>query len=248
VILTGRSPKAPIAWMPSSKQGPPAAVRALVRQTLRHRRLLAAGLLAGAVACTLGVVAPKPAPKVPVLVATRALDAGVRVTTPDVRLARRPAGTNPGALSSSAAAIGRVLAAPVGPGEALTAQRLVGPGLASSLAAQGHVAAPVRLADADVAGLLRPGDVVDVLLAGPASPTGAAATGAASTVTASTVTASVVAAGARVVTVVAAPTDAVLGTSASSGGALLVLDVPREQALSLARAAALGPLSVLLDG
>jgi pilus assembly protein CpaB len=212
------------------------AVRSVVRQALRHRRLLAAALLAGAVACALGVLAPSPGPTVPVLVAARGLDAGVQLSAGDLQVAHRPAGTSPGALSSTAAAIGRVLAAPVGAGEALTPERLVGPGLGASLAAHGDVAAPVRLSDAEVARLLHPGDVVDVVLAGSAG----GSTGGAS--------ASVVAAAARVVTVVAPASDSVLGTSSGTDGSLVVLDVPRSVGLSLARAAALGPLSVLLDG
>jgi pilus assembly protein CpaB len=213
----------------------PPALRAVVRQATRHRRLLAAGLVAGAVACALSVLAPSPPPSVSVLVAARALDAGVQLSADDLHVAQRPAGTSPGALTATGPAVGRVLAAPVGAGEALTAERLVGPGLAASLTAHGHVAAPVRLADPEVAGLLRPGDVVDVVLAGSAT-------------AGSAPTASVVAGNARVVTVVASPGDSVLGTSSGSGGALVVLDVPRDQALSLARAAALGPLSVLLEG
>jgi pilus assembly protein CpaB len=139
-------------------------------------------------------------------------------------------------LSSAAAAIGRVLAAPVGSGEALTSERLVGAGLGASLAAHGDVAAPVRLSDADVARLLHPGDIVDVVLAGSAGGSSAGAS------------ASVVAAAARVVTVVAPASDSVLGTSSSTDGSLVVLDVPRPVGLALAQAAALGPLSVLLDG
>jgi pilus assembly protein CpaB len=221
----------------ASSRGSTPAVRALLRQALRHRRLLAAGLLAGAVACALGVVAPSPPPTVPVLVVSRALDAGVQLHAADVRVVRRPAVANPGALSSAADAVGRVLAAPLGAGEAVTAQRFVGPGLASGLAAHGHVAAPVRLSDAEVATLLRPGDVVDVVLSG--SPAASATLAGPATV---------VAAGARVITVVTPPADAVLGTSSGSAGALVVLDVPRDQALSLVHAEGLGPLSVLLDG
>ncbi|HTY73434.1 MAG TPA: SAF domain-containing protein, partial [Actinomycetes bacterium] len=140
-------------------------VHGLLRRALRHRRLLASALLAGAVVCALDVLAPPRQPTVAVLVAARSLPAGSVLAASDVRVAHRPASTSPAALRSAAEALGRVLAAPVGAGEALTAQRLVGPGLATALARQGHVAAPVRLADADVANLLRTGDTVDVVLA-----------------------------------------------------------------------------------
>lgn len=213
----------PLTWQ--------SALRSLGRHARRHRRLLAAGLLAGAVACGLGVLAPAPAPTVDVLVAGRALDAGTVLGGGDVQVAHRPAGANPGALGSAQDAVGRVLAAPVGAGEAVTPERLVAPGLAARLSARGHVAAPVRLADPGAATLLHTGDLVDVVLASAATPTGPQS--------------SVVAPGARVVAVVAPSSDAVLGTSS---GPLVVLDVPHDQGLALARAAALGPLSVLLEG
>jgi Flp pilus assembly protein CpaB len=188
-------------------------------------------LLAAAVACGLGVLAPAPAATVDVVVASRPLDAGTVLGDRDVKLARRPAGTNPGALTSPGDAVGRVLAAPVGAAEALTPERLVGPGLASRLSAHGHVAAPVRLADTGAATLLRAGDLVDVVLA--------------SGDTTDRPQSSVVAPGARVVAVVTPKDDAVLGTAS---GSLVVLDVPRDRGLALARAASLGPLSVLLEG
>ena len=218
-----------------STGAPSRVLTSLGRQALRHRRLLSAGLFAGAVACALAVLAPPSAPTVSVVVATRPLDAGVQLRPTDLRTVHRPVGSTPGALTSSDTAVGRVLAGTVGAGEALTAGRLVGPALASGLGARGHVAAPVRLADPDVAALLHAGDLVDVILA----------SGAESKV----VAASVVAPSARVVAVVNAGSDDALGTTSSpTDGALVVLDVPRSQALDLARAAAVGPLSVLLVG
>jgi Flp pilus assembly protein CpaB len=62
--------------------------------------------------------------------------------------------------------LGRVLAGAVRAGEPLTDARLVGPGL-TALLPPGQVAAPVRLADLAVAGLVRTGDRVDVLAAPP---------------------------------------------------------------------------------
>ena len=218
-----------------SAGAPSRLLTSLGRQALRHRRLLAAGLFAGAVACTLAVVAPPSAATVSVVVAARPLDAGLHLRATDLRTVQRPAGSSPGALGSADTAVGRVLAASVGAGEALTAERLVGPALATGLGVRGHVAAPVRLADADVAGLLHAGDLVDVVLA--------------SGTDSKAVSASVVAPSARVVTVVSAGSDEALGASSGpTGGALVVLDVPRGQALELARAAAVGPLSVLLVG
>ncbi len=214
---------------------PSRVLTSLGRQALRHRRLLASGLFAGAIACGLAAVAPPSAPTVAVVVAAKPLDAGARLRPADLRTVHRPAGSSPGALGSPDAAVGRVLAGSVGAGEALTVGRLVGPSLATGLGARGHVAAPVRLADPAVAALLHAGDLVDVVLASGAD--------------SKAMSASVVAPSARVVTVVAAGSDDALeATSGPAGGALVVLDVPRSQALDLARAAAVGPLSVLLVG
>ena len=80
----------------------------------------------------------------------------------------------------------------------------MGPALATGLGARGHVAAPVRLADADVAALLRAGDLVDVVLAGGAD--------------SKAVSASVVAPSARVVTVVNAGSDDALRGDVRSDG------------------------------
>ena len=88
----------------------------------------------------------------------------------------------------------------------------------------GHVLAPVRLADADVVALLRPGDVVDVIAS--ASDGGATST---------------VARDVRVVTVPARDSD----DQGTATGALVVLDVAETDAEPLARAAATGGLTVV---
>ncbi|WP_233493657.1 hypothetical protein [Desertihabitans brevis] len=91
--------------------------------------------------------------------------------------------------------------------------------------------APVRLADAEVASLLRSGDVVDVVGTDPGS--GEVA---------------VVASDARVVSLPAGadPGGGLLGATPSSGGALVVLEVPPAAALELAAAGAAGGLAVVL--
>ena len=80
----------------------------------------------------------------------------------------------------------------------------MGPTLATGLGVRGHVAAPVRLADADVAGLLHAGDLVDVVLASGAD--------------SKAVSASVVAPSARVVTVVNGGSDGALDATLRSDG------------------------------
>jgi Flp pilus assembly protein CpaB len=131
----------------------------------RHRALLAAGLAAGAVATSLNVLAPARQAGVLVLVARHDLAAGTALVADDVRRAELPRGLAPaGALTTSAAAIGHVLAAPVRAGEPLTDVRLAGAALLPSGAA-GVVAVPVRVADAASAALVVAGDHVDVLAA-----------------------------------------------------------------------------------
>ena len=93
-----------------SAGAPSRVLTSLGRQALRHRRLLAAGLFAGAVACALAVLAPPSAPTAAVIVAAKPLDGGVRLSS-----ARPPDGAPPGRwqprrLTSEDTAIGRVLA------------------------------------------------------------------------------------------------------------------------------------------
>src|SRR5690606_23924609 len=73
------------------------------------------------------------------------------------------AGTAPdGALRDAAGAEGRLLAAPVRSGEAVTDVRLLGPALLDGWG-DGLVASPVRVADPGVLEFLRPGDRLDLI-------------------------------------------------------------------------------------
>ncbi|WP_461006037.1 Flp pilus assembly protein CpaB, partial [Streptomyces capparidis] len=165
-----------------------------------------------------------------VLVAARDLPAGEKLDGDEVSVAELPADRVPaGAVRAPGGARGRVLAAPVRHGEPLTDRRLLGPALLAGYGEPGgerHVAAPVRVADAGSAALLRPGDRIDVL-AGPPGGEGGAAR--------------VVAAGVRVIAV-----PPVRGRGAGEG-ALVVLAVPRSVAVELAGAAAASPLAVTLS-
>jgi pilus assembly protein CpaB len=135
------------------------------RALSRHRVLLASGLAAGAVASSLGVLAPRAEAGVAVLAATRDLPAGTALAPGDLRAATVPPGVAPtGAVTGAADALGRVLAAPVRRGETLTDVRLAGAGLLGTGHA-GLVAAPVRIADAASAALVTAGDRIDVLAA-----------------------------------------------------------------------------------
>ncbi|MEV4006113.1 Flp pilus assembly protein CpaB, partial [Actinomadura sp. NPDC049753] len=104
---------------------------------------------------------PGPPPSVRVLAAARDLPAGTPLGPDDLRhLDLPPSAVPSGALRAGGA--GRVLAGPMRRGEPLTDARVIGAGLLRGYG-PGTVAAPVRLADAGAARLVRPGDRVDVL-------------------------------------------------------------------------------------
>lgn len=217
--------------------------RALRRAAHRHRRLLAAGLAAGALAATLGVLAPDPPASTLVVVAAHDLAAGSTLAASDLRTARLPSAVAPdGVTAGSAPLIGRVLATGARRGEPITDVRLVGSGALAL--GPGLVGAPVRLADAGTAALLTTGAVVDVLAAEAADPVGGDLPTALDGVTAEPAergSARVVARSARVVVVPDAG-------PAVAEGSLVVLAVTPDVALELARAAVSTRLSVVLRG
>jgi pilus assembly protein CpaB len=184
------------------------------RRVVLARRVVA-GLLVLA-ALVLAVSAPSAASgTTPVVVASRELAPGSTVATADVEVRGWPPELVPvGALTSVAQVDGRVLAGAASTGEVLTAMRLAGPELARK-ATGGHdaVSVPIRLADGDVAGLLVPGRLVDVVTVGERSdqPT-------------------VLAAGAVVLTVL--PAEA----KSTARGRLVLVAVPRATATKLAAA------------
>jgi pilus assembly protein CpaB len=130
------------------------------------RRALAALLATGAL--LLALRSPPPAATagpaaVAVAVAAADLPTGTVLAPRDLAVARLPDGAAPaGTVADPGELVGRRLAGSVRAGEPLTDVRLVGPGLTAGLP-DGQVAAPVRLADLAVTGLLRTGDRVDVL-------------------------------------------------------------------------------------
>ncbi len=195
----------------------------------RYRGLLAGGLAAGAVAVSLGVLAPQPAAGAQVLRATTDLPAGAALTAADLALTQMQRGSEPdGALRSVPLAVGRLLASPVRRGEVLTDVRLAGAALLPP-GAVGLVAVPVRLADRASVALLHPGDRIDVLAAPTASVSGPRA-GAAQVVAAAAI-------------VLAVPTAA----DPSGDGALVVVAERPEVAARLAAAALSSRLSFTLQ-
>lgn len=139
--------------------------RTLRRHVLARRRPLAAGCAAVAVLVGLRVGAGPPPATVAVPVAARDLPAGAVVGPTDLTTAAFARGTEPSGLPDDP--VGRVLASPVVAGEPVTSVRLVGEGLAD--AHPDLTVMPVRLPDAGVVSLLRPGDRIDLMAADPGS-------------------------------------------------------------------------------
>ena len=204
----------------------------------RHRRLLAAVLAAASAAFGLAAVRPR-VQGVRVLVAARDLAGGTKLSSGDVAMRMFPVRAVPAGAVRQAA--GRTLSWPVRRGEPLTDVRLRSSGsLGHDLDGHdllngqdfpddhdpGAVATPVRLADAEVARLLHPGDRVDVLATRSEGPLPARTVAAA-------------------VPVVAVPRP---DPGTADEGALIVLRTGREQAAALARASADSRLSVTILG
>lgn len=196
-----------------------------VRTVGWYRRLLAAGLAAGAVALALQAAEPEPTPTVPAVAAAGELRGGTTLTPEDLQLVDIPPDLVPaGVLASVDDATGRLLSGPMHAGELVTDVRLVDPGLLTGWG-EGLVAVPVRIADPGVLTMVRPGDRVD-LYATPVSALGPAAVVAAQ------------------VPVLAVPVSDEQGALAE--GALLVVAATSRQAGVLAEAAVTSRLSVVL--
>ena len=135
------------------------------------RTVAARRIAAGALVVLAAVVALRPDPNtdsVDIVIAARDLAPGVELSSADVRIESRMATTVPdGSLSDLAAVVGATLAGPARRGEALTDVRLLGPRLAESAAGPNARIVPLHLDDTALLDLIRPGDVVDVLAAGP---------------------------------------------------------------------------------
>jgi len=92
----------------------------------------------------------------------------VALTASDVVVETRTATTIPdGSQSDVTTVVGATLAGPARRGEVITDVRLLGPRLAESAAGPDARIVPLPLADTALLDLVRPGDVVDVLAAGP---------------------------------------------------------------------------------
>jgi pilus assembly protein CpaB len=264
----GRDAGAAWAWVPLRPAPPPLRdapalrpprqnadrVRREIRIGVRrYRRLIGAAMVTVALALVVSKLAPKPAATTAILVAAHDLPAGEVLTAADLHVIDVPPATVPsGAATDVGAVVGNQLSGPLRRNEPLTDVRL-NDGLLRR-PAPGLVSAPVRLADSQAAGLLRPGQRIDVLAAstavqgdagtagGSASAVGAAAGGAAA----------VVAANVMVVAIpIAAPPPGTLSdTSGDVGveGTLVVLATTPMQARQLAQAQVSARLSAVVVG
>jgi pilus assembly protein CpaB len=134
-------------------------------RTILFRRTAAALLAVLAMALAASTLLHGQEHTAPVLVAARDVPAGATLTADDVRIRDLPVAYAPtGALAEPDAAVGRILTGSARAGEPITDVRVVG--RENTLLATGDpdaVAVPVRLTDAAVADLLRPGSHVDVV-------------------------------------------------------------------------------------
>jgi Flp pilus assembly protein CpaB len=196
------------------------------RGYLRYRRWLVAAAAAGAVLAAVQELAPPEPATTPVVVAVRDLAPGHRLGADDLAVEDMPSdAAPPEGLLSRADLLGERVAGPVAAGEPVTATRVVGSGLFERLG-PGLLATPVRLPDADIAGLLHAGDRVDVY----------AATGDASEPAVQVV---------RDATVVVVPEH---GEDSRAQGAVVVLALTELQSAELAQAGATTQLAVSVRG
>ena len=181
--------------MPSVR-GVFATARLALARVPRWPRLLAALtclLLAGLSAVDAHARRGPAAAGVPVLVSARSLPAGHRLAVGDLRVARWPSAVRPPTgYARASPLLGRRLAGPLGAGEALTPDRLVGASLTAGLP-RGTAAVPVEIAQHGAADFVHPGDRIDLVAAPPdgadpgAGPGSAASSSAAASAAADTV-------------------------------------------------------------
>ncbi|MFD4291693.1 SAF domain-containing protein [Rhodococcus sp. NPDC058505] len=124
-------------------------------------RRIAAGILA-ALALVLAIRGEQ-TDRVSIVATARDLGPGTVLTAADLRLLDVPDPVPDGSLRSLDAAVGHTLAGPARAGEPLTDVRILGSRLAEAAAGPDARIVPVRIEDAEVAGLVRVGDRVDIL-------------------------------------------------------------------------------------
>ena len=130
------------------------------------RTLVARRMAAGFLVVLAGIIALRPDPAGAihsVAVARRDLSPGASLTADDIGLEKRSAATLPDGAQTDLSIIGMTLAGPVRRGEVITDARVLNSRLAGLTAGPDARVVPLRLADAAVLDLIRPGDVIDIL-------------------------------------------------------------------------------------
>ena len=130
--------------------------------TLRHRRMLAATAAGLAVYFALSALTAEPQGR-SVVVATRDLNSGARLSAKDVRETSMPDAAVPdGAAAEARDVVGRMTSGALRRGEVLTDRRTVRAGVLDGFG-PGRVLTVIRVSDPSVLALVRPGDRVDVV-------------------------------------------------------------------------------------
>lgn len=137
----------------------------LSRTVTWHRRLVAGGLAAGAVALTIHALEPSPDAGVAVVTAAHDLPGSTLLEQGDLTVTRVPGDAVPdGAVSAAADIAGRRITGPIRAGEIITDVRLVSAALLDGWGPD-LAAVPVRIADPAAARFASPGDVLDIIAA-----------------------------------------------------------------------------------
>ena len=159
-----RRPRTGLAALLSHPGRPRSAKLRRARRILwRWRFALAAALIGLAAALAMHILRPPPPPTVDVAVTARPVAAGTELTGDDVVVRAIAADVAPpGAVHAVRDLLGRAAVVGLPAGAPLHATLLSDDGV-SAAAPHGTVVVPVRLSDDAVAGLLRPGDRVDLL-------------------------------------------------------------------------------------
>ena len=145
------------------------------RRVLLHRRALAALCAGLAALVTVSLLRPSPPPTVPVWVAARDVAAGEALEPDDLRSVRWPAALAPASALSSRddrdRLVGRTAVVPVQRGQPVTVRSVLGDSALTGHPGRDVIA--VRVHDTDVAGLLVPGDEIDLWVTDPRAGGGA---------------------------------------------------------------------------
>lgn len=192
------------------------ALHGVRRRLLIHRRGLIALCLAVLVWSVVATLRPPDPPSATVWTAVRDLASGTVLQPDDLRATRIPRDAVPRAAHDLRSLAGRVLATPLGAGEAATATHLMGNDHLAGY--PGRSALPLRIPDADAVSLLRTGDRVDLVASDPQQAQR----------------------GSRIATdaiVLAVPEPRTAGNAPALDGRLVVFAVPTEEVVAVAAAA-----------